>query len=131
MSTKAGQVHFARREAHERTRVYIRVLVSPVERTNFWQLAEMTGDRTPHGAQNLLARATWDADAVRDEPRTYGSKHLGDPDGILVVDETCIPNKGTKLAGVARKYCGSLGQARELPGGGAAGLCWCVGPRLP
>jgi SRSO17 transposase len=102
--------HFARREARERAHDYVRALLSPAERKNAWQLAESVGDRTPYGVQNLLGRAAWDADRVRDELRAYVSEHLGDPDGILVVDETCIPKKGTKSAGVARQYCGSLGK---------------------
>jgi SRSO17 transposase len=102
--------HFVRREARERARAYIHALLSPVERKNAWQLAEIIGDRTPYGLQHLLGRSTWDADAVRDELRAYVSEHLGEPDGILVVDETCFPKKGIQSVGVARQYCGSLGK---------------------
>ena len=38
--------------------------------------------------QRLLAAADWDADAVRDDVREYVIEHVGDPDGVLVVDET-------------------------------------------
>ena len=38
--------HFARREAH-RAWAYIRGLLSPAERKNGWQLAEVNGDATP------------------------------------------------------------------------------------
>jgi SRSO17 transposase len=106
---RIGQ-HYGRREARERAHDYVRALLSPVERKNAWQLAEMASNHTPYGMQNLLGRASWDADRVRDELRAYVSEHLGDPEGILVVDETCIPKKGTKSAGVTRQYCGSLGK---------------------
>jgi SRSO17 transposase len=106
---RIGQ-HFGRREARERAHDYVRALLSPVERKNAWQLAEMAGNHTPYGVQNLLGRASWDADRVRDELRAYVTEHLGEADGILVVDETCFPKKGTKSAGVARQYCGSLGK---------------------
>ncbi len=102
--------HFARREAHERAMAYIRALLSPVERKNAWQLAESVGDTTPYGLQHVLGRAAWDADRVRDELREYVIDTLGAPDGILVVDETSFPKKGTKSVGVARQYCGSLGK---------------------
>jgi SRSO17 transposase len=36
----------------------------------------------------LLARADWDADMVRDELRAYIIQHLGEPHGVLVLDET-------------------------------------------
>ncbi len=108
----AGRIsrHFARREAQERAMAYIRALLSPVERKNAWQLAESAGDSTPYGLQHVLGRAAWDADRVRDEVREYVTENLGDPDGILVIDETSFPKKGTKSVGVARQYCGSLGK---------------------
>lgn len=61
--------HFARREARHRAWAYIRGLLSPVERKNGWQLAEVNGDATPYGVQHLLGRARWDDAAVRDALR--------------------------------------------------------------
>ena len=46
---------------------YVRGLLSDTERKNGWQLAEHLGEPTPDGVQHLLARAGWDADAVRDD----------------------------------------------------------------
>jgi SRSO17 transposase len=60
--------------------------------------------------QRLLAAADWDADAVRDDVRDYVVEHLGDPAGVLVVDETGFLKKGTKSAGVARQYSGTAGR---------------------
>ena len=102
--------HFSRREARERALEYIRALLSPAERKNSWQLAEIAGDDTPYGLQNLLGRAEWDQDSVRDELRAYVIEELGDPDGAVVLDETSFPKKGTKSVGVARQYCGALGK---------------------
>jgi SRSO17 transposase len=81
-----------------------------VERKNSWQLAEAAGDATPHGLQRLLGRARWDADAVRDDLRTYVAEQLGEPDCVLIVDETGFLKKGTKSAGVARQYSGTAGR---------------------
>jgi len=102
--------HFARRDARERARAYIRALLSPAERKNAWQLAEIAGDSTPYGLQHLLGRAEWDHDAVRDGLRGYVLEHLGELEGILVLDETSFPKKGTKSVGVARQDCGRLGK---------------------
>jgi len=38
---------FPRRDARRRAWAYIRGLLSPVERKNGWQLAEVNGDATP------------------------------------------------------------------------------------
>lgn len=102
--------HFARSEPRRRAAGYIRGLLSQTERKNGWQLAEYLGDRTPDGVQHLLARADWDADAVRDDLIRYAAEHLGDPGAVLVVDETGFLKKGTKSVGVARQYSGTAGR---------------------
>src|SRR4051794_38546672 len=102
--------HFARSEPRRRAGEYVRGLLSDAERKNGWQLAERLGDPTPDGVQHLLARADWDADAVRDDLTRYVAEHLGDPGGVLVVDETGFLKKGTKSCGVARQYSGTAGR---------------------
>jgi SRSO17 transposase len=101
---------FARSEPRRRAVGYIRGLLSDAERKNGWQVAEHLGEATPDGVQHLLARADWDADAVRDDLLGYVAEHLGDPDGVLVVDETGFLKKGTKSCGVARQYTGTAGR---------------------
>lgn len=46
-------------------------LLAGVPRKNCWKIAEHAGDATPDGIQHLLARATRDADGVRDDVRGY------------------------------------------------------------
>jgi len=101
---------FARSEPRERVLAYVRGLLAPLEKKNSWTLAEQAGVAIPDGMQRLLAYADWDADAVRDDLREYVVEHLGDPAGVLVVDETGFLKKGTKSAGVARQYSGTAGR---------------------
>ena len=101
---------FARAEMRVRCRRYLQGLLSATRRKNGWQLAEAVGERTPHGMQELLNRAVWDADAVRDDLRAYVIEHLGDPVAVLVLDETGFLKKGTKSVGVARQYSGTAGR---------------------
>jgi SRSO17 transposase len=89
---------------------YLQGLLSPVERKNTWQLAEAVGESTPYAFQNLLGRGRWDADAVRDDLRDYVREHLGDPSGVLVLDETGFLKKGEHSAGVQRQYSGTAGR---------------------
>jgi SRSO17 transposase len=60
--------------------------------------------------QRLLATATWDPDLVRDDLRAYVVEHLGDPGGVLVVDETGFLKKGSTSVGVQRQYSGTAGK---------------------
>ncbi len=101
---------FGRREPRQRVLSYLKGLLSPIERKNGWQLAEYAGDKTPDGLQRLLATYDWDADLVRDDLRSYVVEHLGDPKGVLVVDETGFIKKGVKSVGVKRQYSGTAGR---------------------
>ena len=101
---------FRRPEPRRRALEYLRGLLSPVERKNGWQLAEQAGDATPDGVQRLLSTYRWDADQVRDDLRDYVVEHLGDADGVLVVDETGFLKKGDKSVGVQRQYSGTAGR---------------------
>ena len=101
---------FRRPEPRRRALEYLRGLLSPVERKNGWQLAEQAGDATPDGVQRLLYNYRWDADLVRDDLRDYVVEHLGDADGVLVVDETGFLKKGGKSVGVQRQYSGTAGR---------------------
>lgn len=92
--------HVARSETRTHLRAYLTGLLSPIERKNGWQLAEHAGDATPYGIQQLLDRAKWDADAVRDDLQAYAREHLGHPAGVLVIDETSFLKQGTHAVGV-------------------------------
>ena len=102
--------YFERAEPRQRAMAYLRGLLSPAERKNSWQLAEISGDATPYAFQHLLRRALWDPEAVRDELRRYIIQHLGDPEAVLVIDETGFLKKGRHSAGVARQYSGTAGR---------------------
>ncbi len=101
---------FGRAEPRRRALAYLRGLLAPLERKNGWQLAEAAGDATPDGVQDFLPRMRWDADAVRDDLRAYVAEHLGDPDAVLVLDETGFLKKGDKSAGAQRQYSGTAGR---------------------
>jgi SRSO17 transposase len=85
-------------------------MVSGLDRKNCWTIAEHRGDATPDGLQHLLARAKWDADAVRDDLRDYVVEALGYPEAILVLDETGDVKKGAATVGVQRQYTGTAGR---------------------
>ena len=102
--------HFGRAEARKRVGRYLHGLLATVERKNGWQMAQELGEANAHGVQRLLEEADWDEEAVRDELRTYVIEQLGEPAGILVVDETGFVKKGKKSAGVARQYSGTAGR---------------------
>lgn len=110
---------------------YLRGLLSPAERTNSWQLAEVSVEATPNGFQHVLGRALGDPEAVRDEMRPYVSQHLGEPHGVLVIDETGFLKKGQRSAGVARQYSGTAGTVEHGQMGVFLGYASRLGQALP
>lgn len=104
---------FSRSESRQRVRAYLQGLLGSVERKNGWQLAEYAGDATPDGVQRLLAVYRWDADQVRDDLQGYVVEHLGEPGGVLVVDETGFLKQGKKSVGVKRQYSGTAGKVEN------------------
>jgi hypothetical protein len=120
----------ARSESRQRALTYLRGLLSSAERKNSWQVAEIGGEPTPYGFQYLLSRADWEADAVRDELRTYIIWHVGDPSGVLVLDETGVVKKGRHSAGVARQYSGTVGKVENCQIGVFMGYASPLGPAL-
>jgi SRSO17 transposase len=79
---------FARVEPRRAAGEFVTGLLADLEIKTSWQLAEHAGHDRPDAMQRLLYRAKWDADAVRDDVRQVVIDRLGDPDGVLVVDET-------------------------------------------
>ena len=63
--------------------------------------------------QSLLGRSSWDADVLCDKIREEVLASLGDPRGVLVVDETGFLKKGTHSVGVARQYSGTAGRVEN------------------
>jgi SRSO17 transposase len=101
---------FVRVEPRRRVGLFLLGLLAGLPRVNCWTIAEHVGDVSPDGMQNLLSRAVWDADAVRDDLRDYVVDHLADPGAVLVVDETGDLKKGTHTVGVQRQYTGTAGR---------------------
>jgi len=108
MARIAGR--FTRVEPRRTARAFVTGLLSGLPRTNCWTLAEHAGDTTPDKMQNLLSRARWDADTVRDDIRDLAVEYLGDTEAMLVIDETGDLKKGTHSLGTQRQYTGTAGR---------------------
>jgi SRSO17 transposase len=104
---------FGRREPRARAAGYVQSLMAPLERKNGWTISEATGARSPDSVQWLLTGADWDPDLLRDDLRGWVVDELGDPGGVLVVDDTGFLKKGTKSAGVQRQYSGTAGRVEN------------------
>jgi SRSO17 transposase len=99
---------FFRREVRARARACVAGMLSGLERKTGWSLAEHAGEKSPDGMQRLFTTARWDQDAVRDGVRGYVVSALGDPDGVLIGDDT-----GSRRKGPARPGCSGSTRAPQ------------------
>lgn len=101
---------FPRRELQETFGLFLDGLLSGAKRKTGWLMAEQAGLERPYRMQSLLGRSRWNEEGLRDAVRSYAVEALGDPDGVLVVDETGFLKKGVHSVGVARQYSGTAGR---------------------
>jgi SRSO17 transposase len=94
-------------EQHAKTSVC--GLLSNVEHKNIASIAYRFGQsRLP--LQGFIGWDTWDDAPLRGELRDQVARHLGQGDGGLVCDPCGFPTSGRESVGVARQWCGRLGQ---------------------
>ncbi|MGH6846252.1 MAG: hypothetical protein ACREC0_02095 [Methylocella sp.] len=121
---------FRRAEPRPQVGLYLEGLTGGVEPKNGWQLAEHAGGPAPCRMQALLGRTFWGARfGMKSKPALgYVIERLGDPSGVLVLDETGILKtgffkKGIHSVGVARQYSGAAGGTREMSDWRGPRLC--------
>jgi SRSO17 transposase len=89
------------------------LLAEPGDRRSCWQLAEAAGHATPRRMQALLAEHAWDWTAALAALQRFILAGLGDPEAIVVLDETAELKKGTATVGVGRQHAGITGQVEN------------------
>jgi SRSO17 transposase len=81
-----------------------------LKRKTDWSLAGHAGEVPRTGCSGWFTTARWDQDAVRDDARGYVVSAPGDPDGVLIGDDTGFEKKGACSADVQRQYTGTAGK---------------------
>ena len=87
--------------------------LSPRERKAIEPIALHVEGGTIRGLQRFMSDVVWDEEQRRWNYHQVVADELGDPDGVLMFDETGLVKKGKDSVGVARPYCGSLGKGEK------------------
>jgi len=101
---------FGRAENHEHARQLVQGLLDGSDRRNVENMAEAVEGGVVRTLQKFIAQGCWEDRAVVAELRSQVAETLGDEEGVINVDETGFPKKGTKSVGVKRQYAGILGR---------------------
>jgi hypothetical protein len=100
---------FYRTEQRQNATLVIRGLLSGLERKTCEPIAIEAGlARKP--IQFFVGAGKWDDEAVMLELRAHVREELAAADGVVVVDPSGFPKKGTESCGVDRQWCGRLGK---------------------
>jgi SRSO17 transposase len=94
---------------------------SKLERKSIEPMALHVEGGTIRGRQRFISDVHWDEEQMRWNSHQLVADELGDPEGVLMFDETGFVKKGTDAVGVARQYCGTLGKVEHGPVGVCAG----------
>ena len=99
----------ARAEQRKHLGVFVGGLLSDLERKSVEPIATRIGlPRRP--LQTFVGAGCWSDLRVREELRAQVAREIGDPDGVLVIDNSGFHKQGTDSVGVDRQWCGRLGK---------------------
>lgn len=101
--------HLVRSEQRDLAGMYLEGLLSSLERKSIEPIATDHG-RARRGLQRFVGAGRWGDAPVMEELRAHVREELGDVDGVLILDPSSFPKKGTESVGVKRQWCGRLGK---------------------
>ena len=112
---------FARSEPRVHFFDYMVGQFSKLERKSIEPMALHIEGSTIRGLQRFISDVHWDEDQMQWNYHQLVADELGDPEGVLMFDETGFVKKGQESVGVARQYCGTLGKVENCQVGVFAG----------
>jgi SRSO17 transposase len=112
---------FARSESRAHFFDYMVGQLSQLERKSIEPMALHVAGGTIRGLQRFISDVRWDEEQMLWNYHQLVAEELGDPEGILMFDETGFVKKGQDSVGVARQYCGTLGKVENCQVGVFAG----------
>ena len=107
---------FYREEHRQHAEIILKGKLSGLQRKTTEPVAIEAG-RKRRPLQLFVGAGGWDDDAVLGELRRHVKEELAEPDGVLVLDPSAFPKKGTESCGVARQWCGRLGKLDNCQAG--------------
>ena len=111
---------FSRSESRAWAERYLHGLLSPLERKSVEPIVIAhlgASEKAVRGMQQFLTDSTWDDAAILRRHWQEVAHDLDDAEGMLIVDGSDFPKKGTHSVGVKRQYCGQLGKIANCQAG--------------
>lgn len=103
---------FARRAGRALLQVYVRGLLSSVQRKNMETMA-LDQNVAPRTLQRFLESIVWDEQMLRDRCQQIVATQHASAEAIGCIDETGMAKSGNQTAGVKRQYNGNRGKVEN------------------
>jgi len=104
---------FARSGPRENFGRYMTGLFAQPERKSIEPIAFHMEGGKPGCLQHTISDALWDEEKMSGKYHELVNEDMGEPDGVVIFDESGFPRKGEDSAGVSGQYCGSLGKVEN------------------
>jgi SRSO17 transposase len=104
---------FNRSESREHFFKFMAGQFSDAERKSIEPIALKVEDGKVRPMQRFVSDAEWDDKKILFKYRNEVNTDMGDPNGVLIFDETGFLKKGDHSAGVSKQYCGSVGKVEN------------------
>src|SRR5215468_1717041 len=86
---------------------------SQLKRKSIEPMALRVEGGTVRGLQRFISDVHWDEEQMLWNYHQLVAEEMGEPDGVLMFDETGFVKKGKDSVGVARQNCGTLGKVEN------------------
>ena len=100
---------FYRQEQRGHAAAFVRGLLSGLPRKSVEPIAAQAGIPRKN-LEFFVGCGIWDDEKVMVELRRHVCEELAEDEGVIVIDPSGFPKKGTHSCGVARQWCGRLGK---------------------
>lgn len=101
---------FRRQEQRRWSYKYLEGLLLEIPNKAIEPMAERLEGGNVRAMQQFIGAGAWDDEAILKQHQRLVDESLGEPDGVLIVDDSGFPKQGSHSVGVKRQYCGVLGK---------------------
>jgi SRSO17 transposase len=120
---------FRRPEQAVAAHVYLHGLLGEQPRKTTERIA-LTQNVNVRDLQHFIGQSRWAIEPVVARQQLLIADTLGEPDGVVIIDESGVVKQGTASVGVAPQYCGAVGKIANCQVGVYLGYCSPTGYTL-
>jgi SRSO17 transposase len=104
---------FHRSESRRHFFLYMAGQFGPLERKSIEPIAIAVEEGKVRAMQRFVSDAYWNESDIVSKYRSMVNEDMGDPNGVLIFDETGFVKKGEDSVGVGKQYCGTIGKVEN------------------